>query len=198
MRVEHAVRAAELAAGRAVINALRRELGITDTLRVIARIIRDRLRGRPFGHLGPPVDERDRLSRAQAAELILLDRALRRVRNGDVALRIARAAVIAGGGRFLSLMIPRLPSGDAAGALADRFFNAEGETAAEADRAFTFTVHRCRFVELLAAAEASHLAPLFCEVDAVHFARADVPVRLTRTKTLATGGDCCDFRFDRE
>jgi len=59
-----------------------------------------------------------------------------------------------------------------------------------------FDVCVCRFQQLANAVGRPHLAPMFCAADSVHFARADLPVQLRRTATIATGGDRCDFRFD--
>lgn len=196
------MRRAQLGAAIDVLRPMTRRLGVVATTRVLGHVIGARLRGEPFAHLAPPADDRERKTRAQATDVILLDRAVSAV-TGDphLALSISRDAVFAGGQRFLSAMIPALPRhglGQFATELAGRFFNAEGETATDADgESFSFTVRRCLFVELLAAANASHLAPLFCAVDEVYFARPDQPLKLTRTKTLATGGDCCDFRFER-
>jgi hypothetical protein len=196
------MRRAQLGAFADILRAMIRELGLVSTTRVMRHVIGARLRREPFAHLGPATDDRERKTRAQAADLVLLDRALREVTGDDaLALALCRDAVVAGGLRFLSAMIPPLPAtglGTFATELAGRFFNAEGDARADADdQSFDFTVRRCLFVELLGAVDASHLAPLFCSVDEVYFARDDQPLRLTRTKTLATGGDCCDFHFER-
>jgi len=198
MTPSSAISRAQWSATPAILRALVRELGVAKTARVLGHMVFARARGEPFGVLGPPVDERDRLSRAQARDLVLLDRAAARVADPDTALRVARKATLVGGTAFLDRMIPPLPEGRAAEAArqrADRFFNAEGEARSRGDDAFSFTVTRCRFVELLGAVGSPHLAPLFCEVDAHYFSRSDQPVQLRRTKTLATGGDACDFEF---
>lgn len=201
MTVRKSMRNAELASIRPLFASLWRELGVLGTARVVGDVVRAKAQREPFAKFGPPVDERDELSRKQCGDVILIDRAVSRVAGGDVALRIAREAVTAGGIRFLDDMIPPLPTsglGEFAKQVASRFFNAEADTRAdEDDQAFHMTVTRCRFVELLAAANASHLAPLFCEVDSVYFGRAGQPIKLGRTQTLATGGTCCDFRFER-
>ena len=44
-------------------------------------------------------------------------------------------------------------------------------------------------------ADASHLAPLFCEADNLFFDGGRRGVRLERSETLASGGRRCDFRF---
>ena len=165
---------------------------------MLAGVAMAKLRGEPFGALGPPRDERDRLSRRQSADLVLLDRAVRRVADDEVALSIARAAVRAGAVPFLDAMLPPM-GGDAlrelAPSLADSFFNAEGEGRLTDDGGFAFDVSRCRFVELLTHADARHLAPLFCEADELFFDGKRRPIQLHRTRTIANGGASCDFRF---
>lgn len=195
MDAETAIARAERRAARAVVRALVDAVGVAGTARVVARVAFESSRGEPFARLGAPVDERERLSRRQAAPLVLLARAVERQRDRTTAVAVARTAAIAGGQRFLSLMIPPEPSIASAAAAVARFFNAEGDTAFEDDTTLAFTVTRCRFVELLAAIGESHLAPIFCEVDAHYFADRTQPIRLGRTTTLATGGPTCDFRF---
>ncbi len=192
---------AERAAVGPLWRALRQELGTLRAARVIGAVLRGKMRSEPFAALGPPQDECDELSRKQCGDAVLIYRTVARLADDETALRVVRAAIVAGGVRFLDEMIPPLPSSDLgafAREIASRFFNAESETgAAEDDQSFEMTVTRCRFVELLAAVDASKLAPLFCEVDSVYFGGGERPIKLGRTKTLATGGDCCDFRFER-
>jgi len=198
MEISRAIRHAERIAARALLRRMRSELGFAQTAGVLARVAWWKAKGYPFIDLGPPKDERDRLSRRQCADLILLDRALRSVAGRDVAMSLVREAVLAGAPPFLEAMIPDLtPLGlaDEASGLAERFFNAEGESRLVDDHHFRFEVRRCRFVELLAHARATHLGPLFCEADLSFFDGAHRPITLSRTRTLISGGPSCDFHF---
>lgn len=201
--VARALTRSERAATRVVWNVLRARLGLRRAVLLLLRVLRDQLRGEPFARLGAPADERDRLSRAQAGGLVLLDRhvgALDRALADDV----CRAAVDAGAGLFLAEMIPFRTVEELranAKSLVDRFFNAEGESQLD-DTTLRFTVTRCRFTELLAAVGASHLMPLFCAADYAFFSRADRPeqnrdrlITLRRTQTRAEGAASCDFVF---
>lgn len=194
-----AIARGERAAARVVVGALRRELGVTRTFRVLARMGWEKVRGEPFASLGPPVDERDQLSRLQCGDLVLLDRAVRRVAGEGLALSLARRAVHAGAVPFLDAMLPDVEREQLRGLapmLVGSFFNAEGATRFSEDRAeLAFTVRRCRFVELLGAVGAEHLMPLFCEADEAFFDGRRRPIALRRTRTLGTGADECDFRF---
>ncbi len=74
---------------------------------------------------------------------------------------------------------------------------------ADIDRLYTdepgmlgFDVCVCRFQQLSNAVGRPYLAPMFCAADSVHFGRANSPVKLRRSATIATGGERCDFRFD--
>ncbi|MCA9718201.1 MAG: L-2-amino-thiazoline-4-carboxylic acid hydrolase [Myxococcales bacterium] len=196
--VGRALRRGERAAARAVLAGLRRELGVLGATRALLRVAADRLRGRPFAGLGPPRDERDRLSRRQCGDLVLLDRAVRALGDAAAAERVTRAAVLAGAVPFLDAMIPDVPVDrlrELAERLSSRFFNAEGETRIEGARAFVFEVRRCRFVELLAAVDAAHLTPLFCEADNAFFGGGHRPVTLRRETTIAGGAPTCRFEF---
>lgn len=192
--------AGDRAARSAVLRALGAELGWLRAAQVLVRVAWSRARGEPFATLGPPPDERDRLSRRQCGPAVVLYRALLEHTTQPRARAITREAVIAGALPFLDAMIPPLSVSELAEqapALAERFFNADGHTAVVDDgAAVTFDVHRCRFVELLSAVGASELTALFCEVDRMFFDGRRRPVAMYRRLTLAGGDDRCDFRFE--
>ncbi len=58
-----------------------------------------------------------------------------------------------------------------------------------------FTVHRCFYLDVLTAYGAPELTAVYCRLDDVAFAALSPSIRWERTKTLARGGDCCDFRW---
>jgi hypothetical protein len=197
-QVDAAVAIAEKIATRSVGQSLRRHLGIAGTVRVLASVAWGRLQGEPWSTLGPPVDDRDRISRLQAGDVVLLHRAVAALAGEATALEVSREAVLAGAVPFLDALIPRLPgAGLAASAheLTRSFFNAEGNTFQSDQNTFHFEVSRCRFVELLNSVGAPQLAPLFCEADRAFFDSGARPIELHRTQTLANGGANCDFRF---
>ncbi len=199
-RVRRALARSERAATGAVLRLLRARIGVRRTIGVLLRVLRDRLRGEPFAVLGPPCDARDRLSRQQAAGLVLLDRHVGAIER-DLGAEVCRVAVDAGAGLFLSEMIPFRTADELlanAALLAARFFNAEGHTALAGDE-LRFTVERCRFTELLPAVGAAHLQALFCAADFAFFdregAQGERLITLGRTQTRAEGAPSCDFRF---
>ena len=197
-KVRRALESSERVAARAVLRSLRRRFGILGSAAILARVALARALGEPFASLGPPSDERDRLSRRQCGPVVLLARAIER-RHGDaVAMEVAREVVLTGGVAFLGVMIPSLdPRGFRrfAHELTGLFFNATGTGAFAGDGTFRFEVTRCRFVELLRAVGASHLAPLFCETDLEFFDGKRRLALVERTQTLAGGAERCDFRF---
>jgi hypothetical protein len=195
--VMRAIRIGERVAARVVWQQLRQRLGLWSTFGVLLRVGWYKLRGQPFGSLAAPSNQRDRLSRRQCGDLILLDRAMRRVAGEDTAMAVARAAVLAAAVPFLDRMLPDADVAELSALgpkIAESFFNAEGDASMDGD-SLCFNVRRCRFVELLQATDASHLGPLFCEADEVYFDGVRKPITLRRSRTLARGGDCCDFRF---
>src|SRR5262249_21793245 len=150
-QVTNALSRAEREASVIVGKSLRRRLGAARMLRVLGSVAWARMQGEPWQELGPAVDERDRLSRRQAGDLVLLDRAVRALAGAEVALEVAREAVLAGALPFLDALIPPLSAdalGEAAKTLTSHFFNAEGNTFQKNWNTFHFEVSRCRFVEL--------------------------------------------------
>jgi hypothetical protein len=61
---------------------------------------------------------------------------------------------------------------------------------------YGFDIIECGIVKFLRAQDADDLAPYACDLDYV--AAEMFGYRLQRTKTLAWGCDCCDFRFSRQ
>lgn len=196
--VKQAIAVGERAAVRVVLASLHRHLGLIKTARVLGRVAVARVRGEPFKRLGPAEGERDQLSRRQCGDLVLLDRAVTEVADAQVAMAVAREAVLAGAVPFLDAMLPAMDETalrQLAPRLVKSFFNAEGRGEPTSDGGYAFDVTRCRFVELLGAVGASHLGPLFCEADTLFFDGKRRPLVLHRSKTIAGGGDTCDFRF---
>ena len=164
-------------------------------------------RGEPFEQLPPPVDERERLSRLQAAPLLLLYRVLKdRLGDEQEALDIARAAAMAGGRAFLGRTLGKLDRAtlDAlddegrqqfAEDKAHQFFNATLTWDHVGADEVRFTVSACHFPRLCEAAGLPEVAPLFCETDAAYFGSVEPDVILERPHTLATGGESCPFRL---
>jgi hypothetical protein len=200
MDVTEALSRAERNAASVMQRSLRKRLGAPAALRVLGAVAWARLQGEPWRRLGPAADERERLSRRQAGDLVLLDRAVTSVAGAEVALELAREAVLAGALPFLDALIPPLGGAlltQAVQVLIGRFHNAEGNVFQENQNTFHFEVSRCRFVELLRRVEAAHLAPLFCEADRAFFDSGARPLRLSRTRTIAEGAASCDFHFTR-
>jgi hypothetical protein len=164
-------------------------------------------RGEPFATLPPPVDDGERLSRMQAAPLLLLYRVLKdRLGSDEEALDIARAAALAGGRAFLGRTLGKLDRATLsalddegrqrfADDKAHQFFNATLTWDHVGADEVRFTVTACHFPRLCEAAGLPEVAPLFCETDAAYFGAVEPDVILERPHTLATGGDSCPFRL---
>lgn len=200
MSIERALARAERRGARLAARLLWRSLGAFGFFRTLGRLVWSKAKREPFRELGPPEDERERLSRRQTRDIIILFRALRAEVGSERALELCRELVVRAGLTFLDEMIPASIPDDAealATELAGQFFNAEGDVEIEGDRVLKFNVRRCRFVEIFARVGHSELAPLFCAVDSAFFESGRRPIRLGRTKTLARGGSECDFVFTR-
>lgn len=58
-----------------------------------------------------------------------------------------------------------------------------------------FNIHRCFYLDTLTEYGAPELTALFCRFDDLVFEHMSPRVSWERTRTLARGGDLCDFRF---
>lgn len=58
-----------------------------------------------------------------------------------------------------------------------------------------FDCHRCIYVEVTTLLGCPDLCCAFCENDYITYGALEPKVKFVRTKTLAEGGDCCDFRL---
>ncbi|MGD8625429.1 MAG: L-2-amino-thiazoline-4-carboxylic acid hydrolase [Anaerolineae bacterium] len=60
-----------------------------------------------------------------------------------------------------------------------------------------FDMHSCFYLDMLDAYGVPELAAVFCNLDDLLYEDLSPYMRWERTKTLARGDDCCDFRFHR-
>ncbi len=189
------------------VSVLRRHLGWGAMLRVLWSYVRHGLRD-PLGELprGDWGPRRETLVRHQLRAAVLIDDALGTVLDEPARTSVLTELISETGARFIEANVPMPTAEDWAGAapaertryasaVVQRFFNADVEHLDEGERHFAFEVTACRFVQLCAALERPHLAPLFCEADAVFFGRPESRLRLVRAETLARGGSACDFSF---
>jgi hypothetical protein len=190
----------ELVGGR----ALAAEVGWWRTLRLGAWIDGQRRRGEPFGHLPPPADERERLSRQQASGAILLYRALVHQQLPEPLVTTRRVMAAAGASFLRSQLGPLTPrklatlTADGLRELGERFFNATIRWDDVGEHHVKFTVTTCTFPALCVAAGHPELAPLFCAVDDAYFGTIEKGVRLDRPHTIARGHTSCAFHLYRE
>lgn len=191
------------------IRLLHRHLGYARLARVLARLCidgrRDPLRSVPRLHRDA---EREALARRQFASVVRIDDALRAERSlsTEPRMTILRELLAQSGAAFIAGAFPLpAPASWRAASPSDRqgfltratrwFVNADIAEVRTDERSLGFDVERCLFAELARAIDRPYLGPLFCVADEVYFGRPDCPVALTRTRTLATDGQPCDFRF---
>lgn len=186
-----------------------RRLGPATTARTVASYVASSLGADPLRGIQPGTwaSDRDRLSRHQFRQVLLLERALERAGlSDDRRFEVLGEVVAATGARFLRQMVAtpdratwlRMAPAERdvwIRRVVDRFFNAEVSDVSSTDMSAAFDVDACRFVELAGAVGRPELAALFCAADAARFDEPDVEIRLERTGTIATGSAKCDFRF---
>ncbi|HEM46087.1 MAG TPA: hypothetical protein ENO23_03480 [Alphaproteobacteria bacterium] len=61
-----------------------------------------------------------------------------------------------------------------------------------------FDMHSCFYLDVLTEYGAPELTSVYCRLDHLIYDDVSPHVRWQRTRTLAQGGDCCDFRFYRQ
>jgi hypothetical protein len=180
-----------------------RRLGPLRAARVALDVAARRLRGEPFAHLPPAVDPRERTSRAQAAPVFVVYRALAALGVDDAAA-ITGELLELGAIRFLRKSIGPIRRADLAAMSeprrrawvderARRFPNAVPRFDAVGPDEVRFTITACRFVSLAREAGHPELAPLFCRGDKRYFGSVERGVELIRPHTLAEGGPDCPF-----
>lgn len=70
-------------------------------------------------------------------------------------------------------------------------------TFAEEPGSFDLTIHKCLWYDTCTACGCPEACRFFCECDNYSFGELK-KVGFRRTRTLATGGDCCDFHFHKK
>lgn len=189
------------------LRVLRAELAPGALLRALFGLARRGAQD-PFAALGRSAGPRETFTRRQLKPVLILHDVLRQ----DLGLPASRALAILGrlvaetGSAFIASnlalpardqwekLAPAERRGFARGVL-DRFLNAEAELVDAPDATFGFDVRACHFVSLTRRLGVPDLAALFCQADSVFFGRPGSPVRLSRSATIATGGQTCPFRF---
>lgn len=188
------------------VRILRREIGLRALIPMLARLETRHLRGEPFRELGEPSCEKERLSRRQVGQVIILYQLLKEKYGHERAYEIARKLVKNVAIEFLQHALPTLrrseyehldqQARDAKAAEITRpIVNAESEIAVVDLERVDFTVNKCWFFELTTRAGVPELAPMFCAGDEGYFENHQPEIRFSRTTTLAEGGACCDFKF---
>jgi len=201
--IPRAVEARYSAAGARV---LYRMLGLRRATAIFGDMAVAKLRGKPFGHLKPPHDEREALSRRQIASALMLHDALKRRLPPDRAMELLQEVIVASTVIFLEFAVGSLSRSEIDAMSVEerealfrrigrRFFNATIEWGEPSDASLTFTVKRCLFPNLCRLAGAPEVAPLLCKGDAVYFSEVLGTIDLIRPETIAEGGTCCPFEL---
>ena len=73
----------------------------------------------------------------------------------------------------------------------------EMELVEDSDQCYAFDVHRCFYLDVLAAYSAPELTALYCKMDDLVYESLPSSITWERTKTLGRGDDCCNFRWCR-
>ena len=188
------------------VRLLRREIGVRALVPMLIKLEARTLRSEPFADLPLPESEKEKLSRRQVGQVIILYRLLRERYGEQRAREIARQLVKSVAIEFLQHAIPTLRRSDyvplsdvermaKAGEIVRPIVNAEAQIEVVALERVDFTVTKCWFYDLTTRAGVPELATMFCAGDEGYFENHQPEIRFARTTTLAEGGPCCDFKF---
>jgi len=196
----------ELYGSVVAVKILKKEIGISDCLKVIINLSIDRAKGEPWTGIGKSEDIKEVLSRRQIGPAVLLERNLRKVVSREKARDISKEIIKIASVDFLKRNIPRFDKSKILSLgenerdsylwdIQNKFFNADAEIKMEGEDSLLLTIRRCRFVELLGKIGEGDMAPLFCEGDKLFFDEYQKEIELDRPEKLSDGGNICDFRF---
>ncbi|MFX0102791.1 MAG: L-2-amino-thiazoline-4-carboxylic acid hydrolase [Candidatus Hodarchaeota archaeon] len=190
----------------AAIGALRKELGFKQTLSVISTFLKMKRRGEPFKGFEPPGNSKDRGSRDQLGDAILVYRALLDRLPREEAERITREVILAGAMAFLRGTVPVLRREEILSktkeeqealltSIIEKFPNPDWEIVETTETSFFYRITRCRFPEMLEKLGHPELSNAFCAADELYFNEYQSDIDLERTTMIGAGDKCCDFLF---
>ncbi len=189
--------------GRRAVRRLARTLGLAGFARVALGLARRRLRGEPYRGLPAAANAKERLSRAEARDAILLYRVLRPRLGEPAALTLVGEIIYDAALQLFDYLLDpidaealrRLPEDarfDFVTRNLERFPNAEADVLEAGPARVAFTVTHCHLAALARAAGHPELAPLFCAADGAYFEQT-AGLQFARATTLAEGGPNCPF-----
>ncbi len=164
------------------------------------------IRGEPWRKLAAPATEKERLSRKEMGQAVLLFRALRSRFGHERALKVIgevvkEAAVIQIGSFIPKTLLenwreldPETRDALLTEAL-NKFPNSHSESLYSDRDSFKYVISRCEFHELANGLGLPELATVFCAGDGLFFEREVPGAKFERPTTIASGGSCCDFRI---
>lgn len=160
----------------------------------------------PWIHMSPAIDKKDKGSRAQLRDALMIYKALCHVIEPTKAIQVTKSVIKAAALEFLRGTLPvidrdQVESLDASGRvnllarLLDKFPNSDWQFLETGEKKFVIQVTRCRFPELLQHHDLDFLSSAFCSADIEYFQRFQPDVHVERPWTIAKGHECCEFQF---
>ena len=192
------------AAGAAI---LYRRLGLSDFLKVTTSLLREQLRGEPWKMMPPPADEKEKITRAEIRDAVILYRILKKLKGKEAALQIIGEIVNKAAILLFDYLLDPINLEDLVALEPEeqynfitrnlnRFPNAVTTIEAVSPEKVQFTVTRCHMAEICSTIGLEELAPLFCSADKDYF-ESSVGVNFRRENTIAEKAETCDFMLYR-
>ncbi|MHA1793635.1 MAG: L-2-amino-thiazoline-4-carboxylic acid hydrolase [Promethearchaeota archaeon] len=153
----------------------------------------------------PPIkNDKDRDSRKQISDAIILYRILQRYYPRERSMNIIHEVIKNAALAFLHELIPNLPASKLKKMninekenyitdLMNKFPNSDFIIARKSNKEFVVEITRCRFPELLELTGHPEIAPAFCAADILYFDLYQPAIQLKRTSTIAEGNEKCTF-----
>lgn len=188
------------AAGAAIlINNLR----MLSFFRLAPSLAAERLQGEPWKGMPPPRDEKEKITRLEIRDAVIIYRILKREHSEAKALEVIsevvkKAAILLFDYLLDPINLEELSSLESEERQRfvqrnlERFPNAVTVLDAVTPEKVAFTVTCCHMAELCHKLKIPELAPVFCAADKSYF-EENVGVNFRRDKTIASGDKICDF-----
>lgn len=190
---------------KAAVSVLRKEIGMSALLKLLPALKRRQKLKEPWGGMEIPKERKDIESRELIGEAILLYRELLNI-VPDRAEEIVRKVIIESAVTQLSSLVPKLDRAkinlltlderrEKFCSIINQFPNADWVINKAEDNLYSYSIIRCRLVELINAAGHPELSDAFCAGDGVYFDRYQEDIVFDRPSKIGSGDEICEFNF---
>jgi hypothetical protein len=188
------------------VKTLKKELGLKHLIKLLPGLSKRTKAGEPWRGMAEPQSDKDRESRALIGEAILLYRELKAILSPSEAERVVRIVIRESAVTQLKNLVPVICACEVSKLsleeqrkaftdIVDQFPNADYRMEKTVEGEYSYTITRCRLVELIEACGHPELRDAFCAGDGLFFERHQPEVSFNRPTTIGGGDEGCLFKF---